>query len=56
MSPPEMMVIDGIKNKYESEKIPVGYIPMKAKTKAVTVLLNQSTGQVLKIIDIDPWK
>ena len=40
------------------EKYPqaTGYIPLKANAVDMTVLVNKETGEVIKIVDLRPWK
>ncbi|MCL6244180.1 type IV pilin accessory protein [Acinetobacter sp. ANC 7200] len=33
-----------------------GYVPLKANAVDMTVLVNKETGEVLKIVDLRPWK
>ena len=40
------------------EKYPeaTGYVPLKANAVDMTVLVNKDTGEVVKIVDLRPWK
>lgn len=48
--------IDKLCKKYEALNIEVGYIPLKAKTHNLVVIVDRGTGKILEISDLKPWK
>ncbi len=45
--------VDRILSKYPQA---TGFVPLKANTVDMTVLINKEKGEVIKIVDLRPWK
>lgn len=48
--------VDALLKKYEARKLEVGFLPLKAKTNDLAVILDKKTGEVLEMVDLLPWK
>ncbi|MBC9228950.1 type IV pilin accessory protein [bacterium SPL81] len=46
-------LVDSILTKYPQA---TGYVPLKANAVDMTVLINKEKGEVIKIVDLRPWK
>ena len=47
--------VEALRSKYSAKKINAGYLPLRGKTKDLSVVLDRNTGEVLEIVDLRPW-
>ena len=47
--------LQALVEKYQSAHMDVGYIPLKAKSHHLSVIINRSNGDVLEMSDLKPW-
>ena len=51
-----LRTLDALASKYASAHTNVGYLPLKGKTHNLVVILSRTTGDVLEISELKPWK
>lgn len=47
--------VDQLQQKYALQKIGAGYLPLKARVRDLTIIVNKTTGEILEISDLQPW-
>lgn len=55
-NPDNLQAVDTLVNKYASAHMNVGYLPLKGKTHNFAVILSRTTGEVLEITELKPWR
>lgn len=47
--------VDDLVKKYAAQNLEVSFVPLKAKTKDLAMVLNKKTGAALEMVDLRPW-
>ncbi len=55
-NPNNVAAVEALLKKYEVQNREVGFLPVKARLKDLTVVLDKKTGAVLEMVDLQPWK
>ena len=48
--------VEELIKKYAELKVEVGFVPLKARVNDLSVLINKSSGEIVEIVDLKPWK
>ena len=54
-NPKDTGTIESLQKHYAQQSIRIGFLPLKASSKDLTVVLNNKNGEVLEIVDLHPW-
>lgn len=55
-NPNKLSAVDSLAGKYAGARMDIGYLPLKGKAQDLVVILNRTTGEVLEMVDLMPWK